>query len=130
MLEAAAVSIENRPNSATEVTSTALRPMRLVSRPPQMAPKNRPNVLALKKFAIFSGVGASSAPIPPAATPAACRSMPSQSAASAQNRMVVRTSAGVAGLFMEAPSAGIAADVGSDQLLCFATRALRSSHHS
>src|ERR1700722_1540896 len=43
------VSSENRPNSAMEVTSTPLRPTLSAIQPPNSAPKNKPNVLALKK---------------------------------------------------------------------------------
>ncbi len=93
MLQANEVSKEKTPNNATEATNTFLRPMLSARRPPIRAPKNNPSVLALKKVPNWSLVGLNSAPIPAAATPAACRSIPSQNAVSTQNTMVARNAA-------------------------------------
>src|SRR5580704_17312244 len=82
------VSKEKIPNNATEATSTFLRPTLSARRPPISAPKNNPSVLALKNVPNWSGVGLNSAPIPAAATPAACKSIPSQSAVRKQKRIV------------------------------------------
>jgi len=68
----------------------------VASRPPISAPKNNPKVLALKKVPNCCAVGWNSAPIPAAATPAACKSIPSHSAAHTQNMIVLRR----AGRFM------------------------------
>jgi hypothetical protein len=90
---ASGVNRENRPNKAIDATRTLLRPMRSARRPPMRAPKNRPKVLALKKFPSCAGLALNFAAIPEAATPAACRSMPSHSAASTQKMTVVRATA-------------------------------------
>src|SRR5579863_320292 len=93
MSKASGVSSEQRPNSAMEAMRTRLRPMRSARRPPISAPKSSPTVLALRKFPSCAGPAPNSARMPGAATPAPCRSIPSQSEASMQNRMAVRASA-------------------------------------
>src|ERR1700733_2178650 len=90
MSQASGFSSEATPNMAIEATSTCLRPIESASRPPASAPMNNPNVLALKKVPSWSGLGLNSGPMPPAATPAACRSMPSQKAASRQQTIVAK----------------------------------------
>src|ERR1019366_1301292 len=88
MSQARAVSSENSPNSTMEPMTTRLRPIASDSRPPTSAPMNRPTVLALKKSPSCPELGLNSGPMPPTATPAACRSMPSQKTASTQQMMV------------------------------------------
>ena len=88
MSQASGVASENTPKITMDATSTPLRPMRSARRPPMMAPMNRPTVLALKKYDSNWLSGWNCCRIPAAATPAVCRSMPSQSVARKHSRMV------------------------------------------
>jgi hypothetical protein len=88
MSRAAAVRIENRPNNTMEPMRMRLRPKESARRPPSSAPASKPRVLALKNVPSCSGVGRNSETMPPAATPAACRSKPSQKATPMQHAMI------------------------------------------
>ncbi|EJL31013.1 hypothetical protein PMI01_02948 [Caulobacter sp. AP07] len=80
----AAVARENRPNAATEVTSTGRRPMRSAIAPPRLAPNISPIRLALNAHPAWPGVSPRAGSMRGAATPIDWMSNPSIIAASRQ----------------------------------------------
>ena len=85
---ASAVTIENRPNSTTEPSSTFLRPCRSASIPPNSAPGSRPSIPALKIQPICILSSENAWAMPTAAIPAACKSSPSIRATKKQSPTV------------------------------------------
>ena len=96
MSQANIVKSEKSPNAPMAAISTFLRPIRSASQPPITAPMDSPKVLALKNRPFWPAVGMNSRLRPPAATPAACRSSPSQRATRKQNKRVRRAAAAFA----------------------------------
>ncbi len=83
-----AVATVRSPKKASAPISTALRPNRSERRPPTAAPSIRPKVEALKNQPSWPGDMWNAGPSFGAATPAAWRSMPSNTATQKQSATV------------------------------------------